>query len=85
MSVPRPAMLVEMVMAPRRPAWATMPASRSCCLALSTSKRSPSFLSRLATTSDFSTEVVPTRTGCPRELLSRMSSNTARNLPFSFL
>ena len=37
MSVPRPAMLVAMVTAPGRPASATMCASRSCCLAFSTS------------------------------------------------
>jgi hypothetical protein len=36
MSVPRPAMLVAMVIMPGRPAWATMSASRACCLALST-------------------------------------------------
>ena len=36
MSVPRPAMLVAMVTVPGRPAWATMCASRSCCLAFST-------------------------------------------------
>ena len=37
MSVPRPAMLVAIVIAPGRPASATMCASRSCCLAFSTS------------------------------------------------
>ncbi len=36
MSVPRPAMLVAMVIIFGRPAWATMSASRACCLALST-------------------------------------------------
>ena len=36
MSVPRPAMLVAMVTAPLRPAWATISASRWWCLALST-------------------------------------------------
>ena len=41
MSVPRPAMLVAMVTAPGRPAWAMICASRSCCLALSTSCAMP--------------------------------------------
>ena len=36
MSVPRPAMLVAMVMAPVVPACAMISASRACCLALST-------------------------------------------------
>jgi hypothetical protein len=36
MSVPRPAMLVAMVTMPGRPAWATISASRACCLAFST-------------------------------------------------
>ena len=41
MSVPRPAMLVAMVTMPRRPAWATISASRSWNLALSTTWRTP--------------------------------------------
>ena len=45
MSVPRPAMLVEIVTAPLRPACATISASRSCCLAFSTLWRMPCFLS----------------------------------------
>ena len=36
MSVPRPAMLVAIVTAPRRPAWATISASRSWYLAFKT-------------------------------------------------
>jgi hypothetical protein len=36
MSVPRPAMLVAMVIIFGRPAWATISASLACCLALST-------------------------------------------------
>ncbi len=36
MSVPRPAMLVAIVIEPLRPAWAMIPASRWCCLAFST-------------------------------------------------
>ena len=45
MSVPRPAMLVAMVTAPWRPAWATIAASRSWFLALSTSCGTPRRLS----------------------------------------
>ncbi len=66
MSVPRPAMLVAMVMAPGRPASATMCASRSCCLALSTSCGIFSPCSSLARRSEVSIEVVPTSTGWPR-------------------
>ena len=44
MSVPRPAMLVAIVTVPGRPACATMCASRSCCLAFSTSWAMPSCL-----------------------------------------
>ena len=39
--MPRPAMLVAMVTMPRRPAWATISASRSWNLALSTTWRTP--------------------------------------------
>src|SRR5207245_2231438 len=65
MSVPRPAMLVAMVTAPAWPALATIKASRSCCLALSTSCGTPRFSSNRASRSDFSTDTVPTRTGRP--------------------
>src|SRR5262249_49732797 len=63
MSVPRPAMLVAMVTAPWRPAWATISASRSWYLALSTSWRMPRFLRSDDSRSDFSIEMVPTSTG----------------------
>ncbi|MOA29060.1 hypothetical protein D3C78_1500490 [compost metagenome] len=66
MSVPRPAILVAMVIIPRRPAWATMSASRACCLALSTWWGSLASLSRPSMISEFSIEVVPTSTGWPR-------------------
>ena len=64
--MPRPAMLVETVTAPLRPACATMCASRSCCLAFSTWCGMPAFLRSSARCSDFSMEMVPTRTGWPR-------------------
>ena len=63
MSVPRPAMFVETVTADFRPAIATMDASRSLCLALSTSCRIPRLVSMVESNSDFSTDVVPTKTG----------------------
>ena len=63
--MPRPAMLVAMVTAPLRPAWATISASRSWCLAFSTSWRTPRFLSSADSRSDFSIETVPTSTGWP--------------------
>ena len=69
MSVPRPAMLVAMVIAPGLPACATIEASCSWWRALSTWKSvKPSLLSRSASCSDFSIEVVPTRTGWPLAL-----------------
>ena len=46
--MPRPAMLVAMVTAPLRPAWATISASRSCCLALRTLCLTPFRLSKPA-------------------------------------
>ena len=83
MSVPRPAMLVAMVMAPVRPAWATIGASFSWNLALSVSCLIPRRLSISLRTSDFSTETVPTRTGRPASCISTISSMSASNLPFS--
>ena len=70
MSVPRPAMFVAMVTAPRRPLCATISDSRSTFsgLAFSSSKGMPSSFSREATISDFSTDVVPT---CRQKAQSR--------------
>ena len=64
MSVPRPAMLVAMVTMPRRPAWATISASRSWNLAFSTTWRTPLRCRMAERRSDFSIDVVPTSTGC---------------------
>jgi len=63
MSVPRPAMLVAIVIMPGRPAWATMSASRACCLALSTWCGNLAWVSNCEISSEFSIEVVPTSTG----------------------
>src|ERR1700682_5160985 len=45
---------------------ATMRDSRSCCLAFKTWCVMPAFFKSSAMVSDFSMEIVPTRTGCPR-------------------
>ena len=63
MSVPRPAMLVATVTAPARPACAMIAASRAWFFAFSTSWRTPARNSSFDSSSDFSTEAVPTRTG----------------------
>lgn len=67
MSVPRPAMLVAMVTAPRRPDCATISDSRSTFsgLAFSSSNGMSFAASSSASASLFSTLVVPTRTGRP--------------------
>ena len=81
MSVPRPAMLVAMVMAPFLPAWATISASRSWFLAFRTLKSFVRFCSILARSSLFSTLTVPTSTGWPLAWHSITWSMTARYLP----
>ncbi len=85
MSVPRPAMLVATVTDPRRPAWATMAASRAWFFAFRTSWRTPFLARSLERYSLFSTLVVPTRTGWPAAWRSAMSSTTCSNFAFSFL
>ena len=85
MSTPRPAMLVATVTAPMRPAWATISASRKCCLAFRTSWGMPRLSSRRDRCSDFDTDAVPTSTGCPVAWRSAMSSTTAANLASSDL
>ena len=85
MSTPRPAMFVATVTAPGRPAWVTMCASRSCCLALSTWCGMPRRSRRRESSSDFSTEIVPTSTGWPTSWRSSMSSAAASNLAASLL
>ncbi len=64
MSVPRPAMFVAMVIAPSLPASATICASCSCWRAFRTLCCSLALVSSVLSISDFSIEVVPTRTGC---------------------
>ena len=85
MSVPRPAMLVAIVTAPDRPACATTPASFSWNLALSVSCLIPRRLSSVESTSDFSTDTVPTSTGRPASVISSISSMSALNFEVSFL
>ena len=80
-SVPRPAMLVAIVTAPLRPASATISASFSWCLALSTLCFIPFFLSISLISSDISIEIVPTRTGWPVSCASATLSTIALYLP----
>ena len=77
MSVPRPAMLVAMVTAPERPAWATISASRSWYLAFSTTCLMPRRFSSPEMCSDFSMLTVPTSTGRPASCFSMISATTA--------
>ena len=77
MSVPRPAMFVAIVTAPRWPAWATISASRSWCLALSTTCGMPRLSSSLERCSELSIEAVPTSTGRPFPCSASISSTTA--------
>ena len=66
MSVPRPAMLVEIVTAPSAPARATIGASSASFLAFSTSHATPARRSRAASRSDsVDASSVPTSTGRP--------------------
>ena len=77
--MPRPAMLVAIVTAPKRPAWATISASRSWYFAFSTTCLIPAFFSRVERCSDFSMEMVPTSTGRPESCSSWISFTTASN------
>ncbi len=78
-------MFVATVTRPGWPAWVTMFASRSCCLAFRTECGIPRRSSTRDSTSDFSTEIVPTRTGWPVSWRSPMSSATASNFAVSLL
>ena len=82
-SVPRPAMFVEMVTIPSRPACATISASRSWNLAFSTTCFTPFFCKIADSRSLFSIDVVPTSTGCPFSCSSAMLSATALYFSFS--
>ncbi len=85
MSVPRPAMLVETVMAPLRPACATMYASFSWCLAFSTLCGIFFFARMRAMAALFSTLVVPTSIGRPASWWAMMSRVSALNFSRSVL
>ena len=58
-------MFVATVIACRRPAWATIAASRVWYLAFRTVWGMPCLSSSRESCSDFSTDAVPTRTGWP--------------------
>ena len=63
--MPRPAMFVEIVTAPRRPASAMIAASWASCRAFSTRHSTPAAWSARPSSSDSRTLVVPTRIGRP--------------------
>ena len=76
-------MLVAIVTAPGRPASAMISPSRSACsgLAFSTVCGIPRLLSSAPSTSETSTEIVPTSTGWPLSWRSAISRATAAHLP----
>ena len=80
-------MLVAIVTAPIRPAWAIVSPSRCACsgLALSTTWSIPLRVSSPESISETSTEIVPTRIGWPRSWRSLISPATAFHLPFLVL
>ncbi len=83
MSTPRPAMLVAIVTAPGRPASAIVSPSRSACsgFAFRTECLMPLFFSSPESSSETSTEIVPTSTGWPVPWRSSISPATAAHLP----
>ena len=82
-SVPRPAMFVAIVIAPFWPAFAMISASLAWFLAFNTSCGRCSFWSSLLRCSFDSTEIVPTRIGCPLACTSLIKFTIALYLPFS--
>ena len=80
-------MLVAIVTAPLRPAWATVSPSRCAYsgFALRTSCGIPARFSSPPSISETSTEIVPTRHGWPRSWRSRISLTTAFHLPLLVL
>ena len=76
-------MLVAIVTAPGAPASAMIGPSRSACsgLALSTVCGTPILRRRSESSSETSTEIVPTSTGWPLSWRSWISRATARHLP----
>ena len=77
MSVPRPAMLVEMVTAPSAPASATIAASALVVLRVEHLVRDPARRSSAASRSESATLAVPTSTGRPVWLAARISASSA--------
>ena len=84
-SVPLPAILVAIVIAPGFPAPATISASFSCCLALSTLCFILFLIKNSEIFSDFSMLVVPTNTGWPLTLHSIIFLVIALYFSFSVL
>ena len=80
-------MLVAIVTAPTRPAWAIVSPSRWACsgLALRTTWSMPWRVSSPESISETSTEIVPTRIGWPASWRSAISEATAFHLPLLVL
>ena len=76
-------MLVATVTALRRPAWATIAASRAWFFAFSTSCGTPARTRRLLSSSDLATDAVPSSTGWPASCRATTSATTASNLASS--
>ena len=76
-------MFVAIVTAPGWPASATISASRAACsgLAFRTVCLIPCLVRRSPSSSETSTEIVPTSTGCPFSWRAAISLTTAFHLP----
>ena len=80
MSIPRPAICVDTVTAPARPASAMISASSASLRALSTTHSTPAARSRAASRSDSLTSSVPTSTGRSSSCAAATSSTRAASL-----
>ena len=78
-SVPRPAMLVAIVTAPRWPAFAIISASRAWFLAFNTLCGIPALSNNCDNNSDVSTATVPIKIGWPFSCNLITKSSTALN------
>ncbi len=81
MSVPRPAICVDTVIAPRAPASLMIAASSASFLAFSTTQGRSAAASWVATRSDSAMSRVPIRTGRPAACAAAISAMTACSLP----
>ena len=80
MSVPRPAIWVDTVIAPAAPASATIAASSASFFAFSTTQGRPSRTNWAASRSDSATSSVPSSTGRPDSCAAATALTTAPSL-----